>query len=320
MTTYILDSQQPTTPKTLVYKCLLHPIDYGVMYTIEVDGKIDTIKFETKVLCRQLPANVYCYTITRLTKTFINDTEPDLLIDVLAIKVAAILYPLRLIVSAGGDIIAIENFADIKTRWVTTQQDIQKKYKGELVEKYLQLITLSLQDENTVLRSILADWFLCAFFNSIYQSDDTTFNTEKWVSFPLVAKSSAVLFKATQNIQQHYTEDNLINLNIEGEIADARCKADFEDELNYPHFALQQAMPMAIGKYNAQYYLSPYNHAVETIYLQCEINLTKKKIVTVLICNLKSTAYQIPVENKFSLAMDEGHEIKKTFWEKLTGQ
>jgi hypothetical protein len=309
--------KQKVSKNTLLYKGMPHKIDYGIMYTIDLNNNVDTIKYEASVQCLEIfPDNNALFLITRTSKTYINDVEPDLVADVLATQIAGILYPIILKVNDKGEIFSIENFQAIKDRWVAKQPEILKYYQGELVEKYLHLTGLSLEDENILLHRLSTDWFLCTYFNGIYQHHISTIKTEKWISFPLIGKSKPVVFKATQSIEEYYTEDNRLQLNINGELADERCKADLENELNFPYFGMNGAMPMATGKYKAQYYLDPSFHAVDMAYLECEIDLKEKKRVTVLIASLNAPKYKLPNKNNYSFATEEVIEKKeKSFWQ-----
>jgi hypothetical protein len=313
------ETKQKVSLHTLLYKGMPHKMNYGIMYTIDVNNNVDTIKYEASVQCLEIfPNNNAIFLINRTSKTYINDVEPELIADILATKVAEVLYPMLLKTNDKGKILSIQNFQAIKERWAAKQQEILTYYQGELVEKYLHLTGLSLQDENVLLHSLSTDWFLCTYFNTIYQHSVTTAKTEKWVSFPLLGKSEPVVFKATQSIEEHYTEDNLLQLNIKGELADERCKADLENELNFPYFGMNGAMPMATGSYRAQYYLDPVFYAVDMAYLECEIELEEKKRVTVLIASLNAPKYKVTNENNYSFATEEVIEKKrKSFWQTL---
>lgn len=295
-----------------------HPVNYGVMYVIFSGEKTTTVKFQASVRCmHRFPDEASIFEIDRTSPTYINDTEPDLIADELALKTSAVLYPLQVRVNADSQLIGIENYKAIRTRWESKQQELLKTYKGEWSEKYFRLTDLSLKDESALLRNLSSEWFLAAYFNDLYGPYTKALSVERIADFPLAGKASSVGFRVRQTLEPFYDESNLVRLNIEGSLSDERCKTDLEYELDYPHFALSNPQAeKARGSYRAKYLLDPKFHGIEYALLECDIDTVPEKKIMITINNLEENKQYTVSSEPLPFTVEEGKKKQKdSFWD-----
>lgn len=302
----------------LVRRFVPQQINYGVMYVLFSGEKTTTVKFRASVRCtHRFPDESSIFEIDRASQTYINDTEPDLIADELALKTSAVLYPLQVRVNSDNQLIAVENYNDIRARWEHRQQELLKAYKGEWVEKYLRLTGLSLKEEDALLRALSSDWFLAAYFNDLYGPYTKVLSIERIAGFPLAGKAKPVEFRVRQTLEPFYDESNLVRVNIEGTFGDERCKADLESELDYPHFALSNPQAeKAQGSYRAKYFLDPKFHGIEYALLECDIGTAPEKKIMITINNLEENKQYAVSSAPLPFTVEEGREKKKdSFWD-----
>jgi hypothetical protein len=102
--------------------------------------------------------------------------------------------------------------------------------------------------------------------------------------------------------------DNFIEIKQEGKITDLRERGDFENRSSLPLAYIEGRTPEPVEGYlKADYLLHPLTHVVESIELECRIQLEELKIIQVKINNLeKRKAYYHPASQ--SMFFSENNE------------
>ena len=272
-------------PFELALKPLQNKVNYGVMYTITTGEEINTIKFEASVLFKgQTNSKDFIFEIDRISKTFINDEETTSIADELAEKTSKVLYPLEIIVSKEGKSIAINNYKEIQKRWEKIKEKILDEYEGEWVEKYLQGNEQTLQEEGNLIQALKKDWFLSSYFNGIYTYYTPKFTFENNITFPLLTNCEAVNYKVEQKINEYLDEFNLIKIEQKGTVAEERSKSDLQNESNIAYYgALYPNEDSAAGNFRSLYFLNGKTNAIESLYLECSLQLEIEKNIKVVI-------------------------------------
>jgi hypothetical protein len=294
---------------------------FGVMCTVVNDDNVHTLKYEVSLNWLSMDKNGYSfYEIDRVSKIYIDDIEADTIVNELAEKTSGVLYPLVVIVDYEGEFVAVHNFQDIKERWEKIQPEILEAYPGEESEKYLALFAENLKSNATLNSALSYDWFIRAFFNGIHTGYTSKLSFESDVYFPFLAKNDDLKFRAEHKIDDYLDENNLINIDIKGVLEEDRTKTDFEYELDLPtHSSLDQK---AAGSYRAKYFLNPNNYTIETLYIECAINLDTPQKFTVMVSNLNAKEHLI-LGSRESLFMEEVKKedsIFKMFGDVLRGR
>lgn len=272
-------------PFELALKPLQNKVNYGVMYTITSGEEVNTIKFETSVLFKGITeSKEYIFEIDRISKTFVNDEETSTIADELAEKTSKVLYPLELIVAKDGKWSGINNYKEIKKRWEKVKEKIHDEYEGEWVEKYLLLNEQTLEEEGNVVNALKKDWFLSSFFNGIYVYYTPKFIFENNITFPILTSCEAINYKVNQKISEFLDESNLIKIEQNGIVVEERSKSDLRNESSIAYYgALYPNEDMAEGNFRSLYFLNGKTNTIESLFIECSIQLEIEKKVQVVV-------------------------------------
>ncbi|WP_130736584.1 LysM peptidoglycan-binding domain-containing protein [Flavobacterium sp. J27] len=271
------------------YKIEIKPFQekllYGVEYIIKNGVEEHSIKFEICISCKERTVeNDFVFTIDRTTNTFINEEEVNTIADELAVKTSSVLYPLEVIVSKDGEWTGIANYEDIYKRWESIKENILKEYGGEWVEKYLSLNESVLESESNVVTSLKKDWFLKSYFNTIYVYYSHKFRFITNADFPILPNCKPVRYEIEQKINEFIEQNNLIRIEQNGELKEERSKSDLQNELNVPYYGvLYPNQNMAKGTYRSVYFLNATSKWIESLFLECSIELELEKKIQIVV-------------------------------------
>lgn len=140
-------------------------------------------------------------------QVYINNKEPEILIEQLANKIAETIFPIQVKLSGQGEIVAITNHDDVKKRWAKKQEDLLEYYEGDLSDKIIAKANICYTNDGFLLDSLSKNWFFNLFFKPIYGSytplREIKYNTE----FP-VNGNNTTEFEITQTVEKVYTKNN----------------------------------------------------------------------------------------------------------------
>ncbi|EKT3967173.1 peptidoglycan-binding protein LysM [Flavobacterium psychrophilum] len=232
---------------------------YAVRYVLEEGDEKDTIHFEASVKWIALdPKGFHFFEIDRLTKTYINDTEPDTMMEELAAKTAEILYPLQIVVDLTGKWIDVYNYAQITERWENKKREILDYYEGEVTQIHIEHTEQSLTSKAALIDSLRSDLFLRALFNGVHVDYSSEHTFENNITFPLV-KDEEASFLVQQTVTPFLEDGKWIKVEQKGDYIDTDFDIDFE-------------LDPWEGNYNATYFLNPNSYCVEKLELESIIH------------------------------------------------
>jgi hypothetical protein len=285
---------------------------YGVLYTIENGEVVTTIKQKINVNWKgRSENNFYFFEVERIGNIYINETAADSMVEDIAEKASAALYPLLVVVDQNGKWVYINNFNQIEERWQETKKQILKYYKGDYVEKYLSIYDKNLENSDTLFLSLSKDWFLNAFFNGLHVQYPPTLSIQKEIEFPFLAKTENLNYLVNQKFDDRFDIDNFLVININGKLNDERTKTDFENELSLP--VKEYSDQKVSGDYRAKYFLNPLNYMPESIFCSCTLALDTPQKYTVTISNLNDKE-KMSTKPKPELFFDE-IKPKQKWWQ-----
>lgn len=257
-------------------------------YTIENGQKKHSIKEEVSVKWLATDINNYSFfEVDRISKIYIDQNESDSITDSIAEKTASVFYPLQIVVNQKGKWIDIHNYDAIIERWEKRKPKILDEYQGKDIEECLDRFGEKIENKNAILESFNYNWFLRSVFNGInieYKDDLILTNN---VYFPICDATGDVQFCVEQEIKPSLDKYDLVSITQKGFLSDSRAKQDFENDTDFPYDTLLEENPeKAEGIYNAYYFLNPNTYTVESLFLECSIDLDIPKKMTVTISNL----------------------------------
>lgn len=257
---------------------------YGFM-TIFEDGKAkNEVRYKLSVKFLQIGDdgnNVF--RIEREPIVYINDKAPDTIMEELAVKTSQVIYPLQLAVSDSGKLISVLNFETIGKRWITQKKEIRSYYKGETVEKYLQLNDNTLSSYDFFYKKIKQDWFFQLYFEELYVNYGSNLTIPKKGAYCVAGNAGPVNYEGEQKIEHVTTDKNLpYFVRINGEIKDERCALDLEQELEFPYYRnVYPDQKDLEGNYNLVYALNRKTGIIEGLEAKFETLFLEPKKVTI---------------------------------------
>ncbi|QKX05024.1 hypothetical protein HN014_08880 [Aquimarina sp. TRL1] len=287
---------------------------YGCMFTFDEKEAKNHLRYKMKVKhTGRLEGYFNTYTLNRDKKTYINDSEPDSFIDKLAMEVSSVLYPLQIKTLQDGTFLSVVNFEEIKERWYKKKAEIQEKYKGAVVEKYIQLTSNSLYSQEVLNEKMAKDWFVNLYFSSLYKwySDDCY--VFEHIQYPIAGTTTAVNYNVTKKIgTEDMTQAVGLMIEIKGEIEEERCILDIEQGLDFSYNKLINPQEKELkGNVNITYLLNKQTGVIEGCEGVFSTEFTPPKKTTVQLFLLEKN------EMSYGQDQEQGKENKKNFWSTL---
>ena len=119
---------------------------YGVIYTIS-ENEVEKLKIHYKTSVKKEKDII---TITR-EEVYINNERPDLVVEQMADKLSAVLYPLVLAINPDGTIKAIANHKEIQERWRELKPKLNEYYQGEEAKGLFQRVNNIVKNKDQML-------------------------------------------------------------------------------------------------------------------------------------------------------------------------
>lgn len=275
---------------TLLMKFSPNSFTYKVSIKTDSNNQTNQIDYNVSIKWIQQEDLIHTIQINKLPETYkINGMEADLIADELAIKTASVLYPLELLVTYQDGIIGVNNVEEIQKRWINIKRNILDYNEGKIIEKYLRLTEKSIKDEQTLLFSLRNDWFVHAYFNDIYQTYTTKYETENQIKVPFIFNTDGVVYKVKQKINKDLDKEGCVNIALHGKPSDTRSIIDLESKLDYERYPSESPL---IGNYDANYILDPEFNTINEVKINAELELSNSKIVDIHITKIKRIDYE----------------------------
>ncbi|WP_281631989.1 LysM peptidoglycan-binding domain-containing protein [Flavobacterium luteolum] len=252
--------------------------DFHVNYTTVFGDAVDTIEMKVSVKWLATDRNNYHLFEIEKGSIYVNNSIPDTIMDELAAKTAAVLYPLKIVVDESGKWVDIYNYSEIESRWKDTKEEVLDYFEGEVAENYIEYSEYALENSETLFNSLASDYFLRAFFNGIYVGYTSNYSFQKEVFFPL-EKEEESKFAVQQKIDSILDDSNLVKVEQKGDFVDSGGETSFGFD------------PWK-GKFNASYFLDEHSYCIEKIDLECSIEYDEPIKVIIQIESLKKEENQ----------------------------
>jgi hypothetical protein len=253
--------------------------NYSVLYTIEKEGKKQTLKQNFSLL-RLKPDtqqdNYHFIEINKTSELLIDGKSIDTRAYTVAEKTSELLFPLRIVVNKYGKWIDLNSYDKLKERWEKQKDNIKQLFDGKTFIQLAKNIESAIEDNSLLVKLLSGNWFLRAYFNGIHRAYTQNFETERKLYFPAIAQTDDFEFLISQKVNPYLSDLNRIEVTQSG-------KSEDENVEEY---------------YYAKYFLNPNNYLVEELHLECELIDMKRKI-TVEVKNLDES--KITVDSRISL-------------------
>ncbi|KFF03802.1 hypothetical protein [Chryseobacterium luteum] len=259
---------------------------YGVTINIESNDRKNELKYETSVRWLKTESRLHFFEIDRTSNLFLNEEEVNEIADLLAYKTSKVLYPLQISVDEAGQFNEVENLSVFKQRWPAVKEEIYKEFEGETVDIYCEKIEKIIDEPDAISLYLKNDYFIRTLFLGVYQSFGQDYETEVTESFPVVDNPVEPKYEIKLEIDPLKGESGLVNVEGEGKLNDERSVYDFINKAPFSMIIEDNPVMNQEGNFRIVYYLNGQNLLVKSMYLECDLQLEKKKKISVVIAML----------------------------------
>lgn len=211
---------------------------YGYCYQdFENEKLIKEVHYQVEINCTTRNTyNDFVFEINR-KQVYINNEEPDLLVEQMLDKCSKALFPIRIIPAFDGSLSEIDNYDEIVERWHSFKKQLSSYYYSEVAYKILNKVQDLILNKQELEKSLNQDWFFHLHFSPLYIDYPLgTAQTYNWKS-PIFGNQS-IVYKTDHTIAEHYTATNKIVINAKGKSNDERSINEVLQGIDYPQAKL----------------------------------------------------------------------------------
>lgn len=247
-------------------------ITYEVLKVITTGNKKLTIKYQVCVQFYKLDYESNNFvSIDIVSKTYINNKEPDLIAEEMAMACSKALYPIEFKINTNGLLQDIQNHEEILKRWKKQKEENLRYFKGKVAENYMNLFEQNIKSKEKLFDSLQKDWFYKTYFNDIYTVYGEGFNINVPTDFPILPHQENIIYTVDRTATI-FLKSNRLKIQINGSNKNKNTTENSK------------------GKYNAIYNLSQKNHVIDFAYVCCNINSRIHKSAIITITKIKEEA------------------------------
>ncbi len=286
---------------------------YGILKRIITPEGEQNIKYEIEFKYYPITKKGNQYiSVDKISKTYINDKEPEFIIDELAIKCTDILYPLILHVDENNRFKTIQNHEELLKRWEIEKPKLLHYYTGEVAQNYIIEYENVLMDLKLLNHYIQKDWLYAAYFTDIYLCYQNNFQIVDHCEFPVIPTIENVSFEVTKSLHRYHINDT-IKIESKGKSIDFRNIYDIEHG-TYTNLSDQKAE--VIGSYWSNHLLNTTDHKIQGYYLEIELKLTIPKRISISISEIENK--QLEEEKRhLDIITDPKLSEEKSIWKSI---
>ncbi|MBL1219985.1 hypothetical protein JET18_03995 [Chryseobacterium sp. L7] len=259
---------------------------YGVTIIIEHNDRKNELKYETSVRWLRTESRFHFFEIDRTSVLYLNEEEVSEIADLLAYKTSKVLYPLQISVDEQGKFNAVENLPVFMERWDAVKEELYKEFEGETVDEYCLKIEKVISEPDAMDIYLKNDYFIRTLFFGIYQNFGKEYQMEMADSFPIVNNPVEPKYQIKLEIDPLKDEYNLVNIEGEGRLNDERSAYDFMNKAPFSMIIEDHPLMNHEGNFRIACYLNGETSLTESMYLECDIELEKKKKISVVVAAL----------------------------------
>lgn len=290
---------------------------YGINYYFHTKtGSAQRLQFEVSVVyCGQYMENYFLYHISK-NEFVINRNESDEYLYDIAKKCAKVIYPVTVLIDSKGTPVYMR-IDDIEERWIAARTEMDRYYKGEVAEQYLDNVENFLNNKTEWTRIITDDLFLSHLF-SIFSQDEESSSFSNEIA--LIPFQTCLMFDCVQNIDKgsiksqtseviHITREGITNMPYKSDMLYSRAKRPVEERAG-----------QLSSKFKLKYGLEKSDMCVESIEGDFEISVNDKSFSTTRFTAFRLYEKPLPYgEDPYFAQMEKKQRrIDNSFWNKIS--
>ena len=290
---------------------------YGINYYFQKkSGSTQRLQFEVSVVyCGQYMEDYFIYHISK-NEFVVNRNESDEYLYDIAKKCAAIIYPVTVLIDSKGTPVYMR-IDDMEEKWIAARTEMDRYYKGEVAEQYLDNVENFLNNKTEWIRIITDDLFLSYLF-SIFSQDEESSSFSNEIA--LIPFQTRLMFDCIQNIDKesikseiseviHIIREGITNMPYKSDLLYSRAKRPLEERAG-----------QLSSKFKLKYRLEKSNMSVASIEGNFEISVNDKNFSTTRFTAFRLYEKPLPYgEDPYFAEMEKKQQrIDNTFLNKIT--
>lgn len=146
-------------------------LEYGTIIHYRENNQLkNKVHFTSQIEFVKEIDNHFIVTL-QINEVYINNREPDLVMEKLADKISKALYPVMLCLNVKGEIHDVINIEEIQKRWKLIKPSLLQYYKGGVVvEKLIASFEKNISSAPLLQRSLKQHPFYQVYFSPLYQT------------------------------------------------------------------------------------------------------------------------------------------------------
>ncbi len=241
---------------------------YGfIVQNHDNDDFKNSVHYEIDVACILADDEKNVFEFNR-KQVYINNTAPDTNIEQLLDKAAKSLFPIQISITKHGQIDAIENFKEIKKRWLEIKKDIQEYYKGDIANDIITNVEEIILDSNTLKLSLYKNWFFNLYFSPLYSIYNNKLEKTIQRNYPVFGTVS-LQYEGIHKVPSLLSETEKLIINAHGKSIDERTIAEVLNGYSYPKAKMENSNEETVAsEFEIQYKLHGEDRSIFSIVAQ----------------------------------------------------
>ncbi|KAF2336910.1 hypothetical protein [Flavobacterium daemonense] len=237
---------------------------YGFLYeNFQNDILKNQVFYEIEVTFKDFNGN-YVFEINR-REVHINNKIPASKIEQIANVAGQAIFPIRIKLKRDGQIDEILNQNEIAKRWSIERKNIFEYYKGSNAETIISKIDDLFLDECRLMQSINQNWFFHLFFKPLYVSYSEKLRIKHIWKSPVFG-NQFIEYGAVQTVQEKYSHDDKISINVDGISIDERTIDEIRSGYNFSKSKFSESEAACVeSKFNVDYKLYTEDRSIFSV-------------------------------------------------------
>lgn len=289
---------------------------FGINYYFHTKaGSAQRLQFEASVVyCGQYMEDYFIYHISK-NEFVVNRNESDEYLYDIAKKCAKVIYPVTVLIDSKGTPVSMR-IDDIEEKWIAARTEMDRYYKGEVAEQYLDNVENFLNNKTEWTHIITDDLFLSHLFSIFSQDEESSrFSNE----IALIPFQTRLMFDCIQNIDKesiksqtseviHITREGITNMPYKSDMLYSRAKRPVEERAG-----------QLSSKFKLKYGLEKSDMCVESIEGDFEISVNDKSFSTTRFTAFRLYEKPLPYgEDPYFAKMEKKQRrMDNSFWNKI---
>ena len=294
----------------------LHGV-YGINYYFQPEGgNPQRVQFEVSVVyCGQYMEDYSIYHIDKSKFVINRNGSSEYLYDI-AKRCAPAIYPVTVLIDSKGTPVYMR-IDDMEEKWIAARTEMDRYYKGEVAEQYLDNVENFLNNKTEWIRIITDDLFLSYLF-SIFSQDEESSSFSNEIA--LIPFQTRLMFDCIQNIDKesikseiseviHIIREGITNMPYKSDLLYSRAKRPLEERAG-----------QLSSKFKLKYRLEKSNMSVASIEGNFEISVNDKNFSTTRFTAFRLYEKPLPYgEDPYFAEMEKKQQrIDNSFLNKIT--